>query len=438
MSTIGRRNGLLVTWMLAALIAPAGCSLEGVNGSNGDYPNGNNSYTSSAGTGGMGGMAGFVSQGGSGGWSNTTYPNGSGGGIQTGGEIEDLNPDDVCMGSRVDPEPVEITVETLVPYEVTVPKPIAIYLMLDHSGSMDDGTPTKWSIAVDAITTFVNDPASEFIEVALSFFPSPDPLCDGVSYATPVVPMGPLPANAPNITNAMAQPSQGLMTPIEPALRGMTSFCASYQTANPDIKCVGVLISDGAPSACNGDFNTLVGITQTAYDTPPHVTTFTVGMTGANFDLLNQISLWAGSDCTPNDPNTFACDVTPGSGMTLLQAFESIREFVTTLEERVEYKTEITTKISECDWGIPTVPEGETFNPDMVNVVFSEPGKEDVKFGRVKDAASCGNLQGAWYYDNPDTPTELIACPIGCEYIKAVEGGVIDIQFGCETIVLVE
>jgi hypothetical protein len=148
--------------------------------------------------------------------------------------------------------------------------------------------------------------------------------------------------------------------------------------------------------------------------------------------------MWAGSDCTPDDPNSYTCDVTPGSGVTLLQAFENIRDFVTTLEERTEYKTEITNKISECDWGIPTVPEGETFNTDMVNVVFSEPGNENVAFGRVKDAESCGDLQGAWYYDDPDNPTKIIACPAGCEYLKAAEDGVIDIQFGCETIILVE
>jgi hypothetical protein len=428
----GRRRELFTGLALALLFTLSDCSSgTGPGGapllSNGDG-SGGASGTGMAGTGytGTGAYGGFPSTGGS-----------SGGGIESGGTIESFDPDKVCAGTRVDPDPVEIQVETLVPYEVTVPQPIAIYVMQDHSGSMDDGTPSKWSIATDAINIFVNDPASEFINVAVQFFPLADPACDGAAYSTPAVPMGPLPDNAGAVTAAYGQPSQGLFTPIEPALRGMTSFCASFQQQNPDIKCVGVLISDGAPTACNLDPNILIGIAEGAYNND-NVMTFTVGMTGADFNLLNQVAMWGGSDCTPNDPNTYACDVTPGSGMTLLQAFESIREFVTTLEERVEYKTEITTKISECEWGIPPVPEGETFNKDMVNVVFSEPGVEDVSFGRVGGLESCVAGKGAWYYDDPENPTQVIACPDSCEYLKSVEGGVVNIQFGCETIILVE
>jgi hypothetical protein len=197
----------------------------------------------------------------------------------------------------------------------------------------------------------------------------------------------------------------------------------------------------GAPTQCNGDLDVLIGIAQTAFDNS-NVKTFTVCIQGADFDLLDQIAMQGGTDCTPNPDGTanpadgYACDVS--GGITLLQAFEAVRELVTELEERIEYRIEIVTRISECEWGIPEMPDGETFNKDMVNLVFSEPGKEDVAFGRVPDATQCKNWEGAWYYDNLDAPTTIIACERTCEYIKSVEGGDVDILFGCEVVKMVD
>ncbi len=349
-----------------------------------------------------------------------------------------MDPGEVCAGKKVDPEPVEIQVETLVPYEVVVPQPIAVYIMLDKSGSMDDETPRKWDVAVDAINTFVNDPNSQFIDVALQYF-SGGGNCDGAFYSVPAVPMGPLPGNAVPISTSLAATSPGGNTPVEGALRGLTQFCIQYQAQVQDKKCVGVLISDGRPTTCNPDSNALVAISQDAYDLHD-VRTFTVGMQGdIDFVLLDNIALWGGTDCTPNPDGTanpvdgHYCDVRPGSGMTLLQAFEAIREFVTTLEERTEYRTEITTKISACDWGIPVPPEGETFDQGKVNVVFSSPGEDDITIPRVLDESDCENVYDAWYYDDEDNPTKLVACERTCDFITSVEGAVIDIQFGCET-----
>jgi hypothetical protein len=362
----------------------------------------------------------------------------SGGTAASGGSMDE---EDICAGKKVDPEPVEITVETLVPYEVVVPEPIAVYIMLDKTGSMDDrNTPTKWQVAVDAINTFVNDPDSAFINVALQYFSGNDQgLCDGVAWSTPAVPMGPLPDNAPNISASLAATSPGGNTPIEGALRGLTQFCTQFQAQNPDIKCVGVLISDGRPTSCNQDSQFLVDIAANAYANSD-VRTFTVGMQGdTDFVLLDNIALWGGTDCTPNPDGTanpadgHYCDVRPGSGMTLLQAFEAIRSFVTTLEERTEYRTEVTSKISECEWGIPDPPEGETFDKDMVNVIFSQPDEDDITIPRVDSQEECADVSDGWYYDDPEEPTQLISCEQTCEFITSVEGAVIDIQFGCET-----
>ena len=39
-----------------------------------------------------------------------------------------------------------------------------------------------------------------------------------------------------------------------------------------------------------------------------------------------------------------------------------------------------------------------------------------------------------WYYDNPDEPTQIFLCPQTCETMQDLKDGVINIGFGCETI----
>lgn len=427
-------------WLMAGFLLAAmalACSAETTQGfddplTRADGGAGNGSDGDNDGNG--GGSSGSTG----GGYSGGT----SGGTAASGGSMDE---EDICAGKKVDPEPVEIEVETLVPYEVVVPEPIAVYIMQDKSGSMNDENPRKWDVAVDAINTFVNDPDSAFINVAIQYFSGNGDwggggtVCDGVVYSQPAVPMGPLPDNAPNISASLAATSPGGNTPLEGALRGLTQFCIQFQAQNPDVKCVGVLISDGRPTSCNQDSNTLVQIAMDAY-AAYDVRTFTVGMQGdTDFTLLDNIAMWGGTDCTPNPDGTanpadgHYCDVRPGSGMTLLQAFEAIRSFVTTLEERTEYRTEVISKISECDWGIPDPPEGETFDKDMVNVIFSQPDEDDITIPRVGEESECADVMDGWYYDDPEEPTQLISCEQTCEFITSVEGAVIDIQFGCET-----
>ena len=419
-------------WPAVAFVAGAlavACSAETANRSGEPFTLGEAGARADGSDGGgqNGGTGGEPSSGGiGGGWS------------VSGGAGRTMDPDDICAGKKVDPVPVPIQVKTLVPYEVVMPEPIAVYLMLDKSGSMDDEVPRKWDVAVKAINTFVTDPNSQFIDVALQFF-SGQGNCDGAFYSVPAVPIGPLPDAATLISASLTAISPGGNTPVEGALRGLTQFCIKYQAQVPDKKCVGVLISDGRPTACNTNSEALISIAEEAYHLHD-VRTFTVGMQGdTDFDLLDNIALWGGTDCTPNPDGTanpldgHYCDVRPGSGMTLLQAFEAIREFVTTLEERIDYRTEITTKISACDWGIPDPPEGQTFDKDMVNVVFSQPDEDDITIPRVDTESECENVFDGWYYDDPDDPTKLVACEQTCTFITSVEEAVIDIQFGCET-----
>lgn len=436
----GRFYGLLVILFLPVL----GCSAEN-NETAVAWNTGGYNMTPKAG-GGESGTSGtqFVkSDGGSTGYSGSGTTGSSGLALGVGGSTTTFDQTDYCAGKKVDPIPIEIQVPVEVPYEVTAPAPIAIYMLLDTSISMNDmsGGGTKWSTVVSSVDTFLHDDASKFLDVGLQYFPLATPACDGTVYDTPAVPVGRLPGNADAISNSLASTQLGNFTPIEPALKGMTSFCTQFQAQHPDEECVGVLISDGAPTQCALEQNVLISIAQNAYDTA-NVKTFTVGMAGADFNLLNQIAMWGGTDCTPSDPNDgYACDVS--SGMTLIQAFEAIRKVITTLETRTETRTEIRNQIVECEWGLPDTPEtvngeGEEFNKDKVNVVFYEPTQAEKTISKIKPGTTCDGLSGGWYYDNENSPTKIVACPETCESITGVEGASIDIQLGCDTIILVK
>jgi hypothetical protein len=432
---------------------PDGSTLE--NGS--CHPNGHDSRDGGGGSGsggsgasedggldGAGGADGEsgMDGGGSGGTGGEGASGGAGGESGTGGSggQPDAGSGGTCIPFSVDPKPIEVATETQVPYQVMVPKPVAVYFMLDKSGSMDDteGNPPvrKWDTAVDAINTFVNDSNSEGINVALQYFSGTGP-CDGSVYDTPAVPMGPLPDNAANISTSLAATAPGGNTPTEGALRGLTQFCIGFQAANTDVPCVGVFITDGRPTACNEDSNALVTIAQDAYANND-VRTFTVGMQGdTDFVLLDNIAMWGGTDCTPNPDGTanpadgHYCDVRPDSGMTLLQAVEAIRDAVTVLEERTEYRTEIVYVTTECEWGIPDLPGDVDFDADRVYVIVTKSGQDDLLVRRVTGETKCDDSPDGWYYDDPADPTRIIACPQTCDMLEAMTGEAVSLIFDC-------
>jgi hypothetical protein len=360
--------------------------------------------------------------------------------------VSDASADATCAAVNSEAKQIEVQIKTEVPIEVTEPGPVAIYLMLDQSESMTEasGSSTKWQVETAAVTSFVNDPASVNVDIAVQYFPLLLGDCTtGTGYNTPEVALGRLPDNAENVALSLMchiPGIGGMYTPIEGALRGMTDFCIRYKqdkNANPDGEdCVGVLVTDGLPTQCNQDAKALIDIAAKAY-TEHGVKTFTIGMSGADFNLLESIAKVGDGDCTPSDPN-WTCDVSAGT-MTFLDALNAIRGMVTTMKTRTEIQTKLETKKLDCNWAIPQPPKGETFDKDLVNVQFSPTGKlsDTATWGRVEYPSQCGNSGASWHYDNASKPAAIVACPKTCEQIKATDRGKIAITFGCKTVLTI-
>lgn len=86
-----------------------------------------------------------------------------------------------------------------------------------------------------------------------------------------------------------------------------------------------------------------------------------------------------------------------------------------------------------CNWAIPEPPDGQTFDRDQVNLSYvPSDGSMSPEFVRVDSADAC-EASTAWYYDDPNSPTTVHACPAACELLNQGNGGRVDLLFGCAT-----
>jgi hypothetical protein len=346
--------------------------------------------------------------------------------------IDVLDEDSACAAASVAAEQVVVEEQVQVAVEVKSPAPVALYVMFDKSLSMS--LSNLWTPAVQAFTGFVHDPASSGMDLALQYFPSGG-ACNGTGYSTPAVALGRLPGHANALTTSIGQESPtGIGTPIEGALRGATTYCKTFQAAHPDERCVAVLVTDGRPEydSCEKDSTKLAAIADQAWK-QSQVRTFAVGLSGADFTLLDKIAVAGGaSDCDPNSAR-FSCDVSSGPER-LTAALTKIRDTVTTVTTHTELQTTTQTRPLECEWRMPTPQAGAELDAERVNVTLSGGSAGTHALGRVPNLAACSS--DAWYYDVPSAPTRIVACPQTCETIKS--GGYADVKIllGCQTQVI--
>ena len=378
----------------------------------------------------------------------------AGGGLGTAGEPGDepadskgepgagaLTIETACASATVGAEEVEVevAVDVAVQVEVQVPQPVAMYVMLDRSRSMtvmDQYPEELWEPSVDALSTFVNDEGNADLSMALQYFPIEDAYCDGAGYATPAVPMAPIGEERGTLLSSLSTESpDGRSTPTEGALRGATQYCEQY-LADHDGKCVVVLVTDGQPNGCAQKRSDLVDIVAAA--SSEDLLVYTVGLTGADFELLNALALAGGADdCHPDDDGRFACDISNGPEQ-LNATLKQIQEFVTTTETVTEtqIKTELRTQPLVCEWKMPSGDDQVPIAPDLVNVTSSFGGDDPWILGRVPTENDC--QLGGWYYDDNVDPTRIKACSETCELLTDGSYDQVDILLGCETLLLLE
>lgn len=98
----------------------------------------------------------------------------------------------------------------------------------------------------------------------------------------------------------------------------------------------------------------------------------------------------------------------------------------------------VTSSQLSCTYDIPPPPEGETLNPDQVNVTFTPGGGSEMPIYNVPGGLGACGANGGWYYDDPQNPTQILICPSTCTTLQNDVNGTVDVVFGCDTEVVPE
>lgn len=90
-----------------------------------------------------------------------------------------------------------------------------------------------------------------------------------------------------------------------------------------------------------------------------------------------------------------------------------------------------------CEYAIPDPGNGQTLDPDKVNVDYLPGGNPPAQpIYRVNGPGDCtaGSGQGGWYYDDNVNPTKIILCPDTCTAVQSDPNAKVDVRFGCQSV----
>lgn len=96
-------------------------------------------------------------------------------------------------------------------------------------------------------------------------------------------------------------------------------------------------------------------------------------------------------------------------------------------------REQVSENATSCRWVIPLPPSGMQFDRGRVNFDIVASDGSESRIGFVTDLAECDQTSDGqgWYYDDPDDPREMNACPTTCTSIRRLDQGQLSIEFGC-------
>lgn len=296
---------------------------------------------------------------------------------------------------------------------------VNLFVMMDRSGSMMMNG--KWRHATGALSTFLMDPATNGMRVALRFFSDDVPMagcnmqgCNLDACAEPLVDVGALSAEVGSadlqeqklltaLSNTFPRSGQG--TPIYPALGGALKWAGVHQSEHPAEHTAVVFVTDGEPNGCNEDIDDIRGLAADAY-AAFDVRTYVIGLEGSNERQLDHIAK-AG-----NTERGIFIGASNHAEVQLLQALDEIRA-----------------QTMSCDFELPAARDGRAIDRKRVNVAMMREGRS-IELYQVDSASACTDDGASWYYDDPKAPSRIHLCRSTCDVARA-EGQRLSVEVGC-------
>ncbi|WP_437916682.1 vWA domain-containing protein [Sorangium sp. So ce302] len=306
-------------------------------------------------------------------------------------------------------------------------QPVYLAFAFDVSGSMGKGDKDwhdkdlKWDPVVAATKQFFSDPGSEGLTASLSFFPADDDKCSVEIYATPDVPLTPLPSDAFAEAIAAIEPASSDDwrggTPTAWVMRGTSGFIEAQRQQNPGKYAI-VLVTDGYPQGCDEASDTIDAVVADAQAALAEgVPTYVIGVEnppieGApdTLDDLHEIAAAGGTEG--------AVLIDTGDPSQTTAAFK-------TAVDRIRGAS------VSCTMAIPLPPNGSAFDKEKVRVLYTSGSSATTEL--VYDQ-SCAT-EGAWRYDEPASPTQIVLCADACTTVQADMVAKLSVDFTCESVI---
>jgi hypothetical protein len=244
--------------------------------------------------------------------------------------------------------------------------------------------------------------------------------CDIPTYATPAVPIAPLPGSAAAITMSINSTTPNGTTPTGPALSGAIQEATAWAKAHPDHRVVTLLATDGLPTECTPtDINQVGAIAAQGVAATPSIDTFVIGVFGPD-DVAQG---------APGNLDTIAQDGGTTSAFIVDTTKDVTTQFLAALDAIRGGKL-------DCAFQIPQPDDGQTLVYTEVNVQVSSTGQPETRLYYVGSVDKCDPKTGGWYYDtdpNVTPPSKIITCPASCTAFQAATDASVEIALGCMT-----
>ena len=300
--------------------------------------------------------------------------------------------------------------------------PVNLLIVLDHSGSMRDGTPSKWSGAVAGLQTLLTS-LTDDTRVGITVFPATSGNASAASsYATPRVAVGPLSTTRSQIQGVLSSTQPNGSTPMNCAMQGTNEYYGAFPL---DGSRNVILITDGQPTnecttATGGgpggtgspvaSAAVLVTVAQGARGTPP-IRYFIAGTPDATDQFLSDLAYTGNTGRTADCRASATCHYrlsTATFGADLNAALDDIRGRAVSCEFAVNVDP---TRVDPSHVNVDVTPTGAS-SPTLV--------PRDVTH------------TNGWDYSNG--MSSIVLYGAACTQVTSDMGVQVQILFGCPTV----
>ena len=308
--------------------------------------------------------------------------------------------------------------------------PVYMLVVLDGSGSMSSDS--KWTASRTALMNFftqVQASNDDSFGLGMTVFSDSRESSFGGRRVIQVPVRFVDAAQASSLSARLTGSSPSGGTPTFETMSAAYPNMAAYAPAAPlqnGGKKVIVHISDGVPNGGSSEQSQVVNLARQQANIQPAdlaITTFSVGVgliggstSGYDPKFMAQVAVAGGTaraNCDVNNVSdaTRMChfQLTPGGSAAQLAT-----DFLVAINA-------IRGMAASCEYAF-TVPAGQTVDPNLVSVTFTENGTA---------TEVPKNVTSGWQYDNPSNPTKVVLTGGWCDRVKAASAGKVEIVLGC-------